>query len=156
MHIQQTSVIVLSVSKKRTTKLETLNPSICIGSRLKMLSRNVENIYRKHLKPHNITLSQLSILFFIAKNNRVRQKEIGKYFSLERSTVSRDLTRLIKNNLINKDGTETRSAVTVTETGLNLLEDIIPSWKLAHEESSALLGENVTTNISEVVNKFRG
>ena len=143
------------MSKKETTQLENLNPGICIGSRLKMLSRNVENIYRKHLKRYGITSSQLSILFFVAKNKEVRQKEIGKYLSLERSTVSRDLTRLIKNGIVTKNGRETRSMLAMTDVGLSLLEEIIPSWTLAHEESSALLGEKVTRDISELVPGFR-
>ena len=82
--------------------------------------------------------------------------EISRYFSLERSTVSRDLKRLIDNELIAKSGFETRSTLNVTETGANLLEEIIPSWKLAHEESSEIMGKGLTTEIDKLVLRFRG
>ncbi len=143
------------MSKNEKSLLQKTEPGICIGSRLKILSRNVENIYRKHLGPYSITSSQLSILFFVAKNEEVRQKDIGKFLILERSTVCRDLTRLIRNGLIAKNRTELRSTVALTKAGGSLLEEVIPSWKMAHEESSELLGEHVMTEIDNLVSRIR-
>ena len=141
------------MSRKNTSKLDTVEPSICIGSRLKMLTRNVENIYRKHLSPFGITSSQLSILFFVAKRKEVRQRDIANFLSLERSTVSRDLRRLVDNGLLTKNGI--RPIVKPTQKGQNVLEEVIPAWKNAHDEASDLLGKGAVSHIGRLTNQLR-
>ena len=155
LYIQQTCVIVFFMSEGRTKNLDSVDPGICIGSRIKMLSRTAENVYRKHLKPYNLTSSQLSILFFVGKKKEVDQKDVGRFLLLERSTVSRDLTRLVENGLILKKGSESRPILVITKKGSARLEEIIPAWKIAHEETTKLLGEDVTTNIDDLVKRFR-
>ena len=126
---------------KKESLLHKINPDVCISRRLKTFNRVVEKIYRNHLNPFDLTSSQLSILFVVGKKGQVAQSEVGKILLLERSTVSRDLTRLVKRKLIDKLGTEIRPMLKLTEAGKGLVDAVIPSWEKAHIEASELLGQ---------------
>ena len=67
----------------------------CIASRLRGLSRKVDSIYRKYLEGTNITENQLSIMMALSKTGEIEQIEFGRILIMERSSLSRSLTRLL-------------------------------------------------------------
>jgi DNA-binding MarR family transcriptional regulator len=113
----------------------------CIGARLRGLSRQVDSIYRKHLEGTNITENQLSIMLALYKTGEIEQIEIGRILNLERSSLSRNLTRLIDQQLVVKNGAVNRPVITLTSTGLIKVKDILPNWQLAMEEIHAIVDE---------------
>jgi DNA-binding MarR family transcriptional regulator len=113
----------------------------CIGARLRGLSRKVDSIYRKHLEGMNITENQLSVMMALYKTGQIEQIEIGKILNLERSSLSRNLTRLITQGFIKKEGAVNRPLISLSEKGVKKVENVLPAWGLAMDEIHDLLDE---------------
>jgi len=113
----------------------------CIGSRLRGLSRQVDSVYRKFLEGTNITENQLSIMFALYKTGETGQIEIGRILNLERSSLSRNLSRLIDQDIIVKKGVVNRPLISLTETGVSKVENMLPAWEMAMDEVHSSLNE---------------
>lgn len=113
----------------------------CIGARLRGLSRQVDSVYRKYLEGTNITENQLNIMFALYKTGEIEQIEIGRILNLERSSMSRNLTRLIDQGLIVKNGAINRPLISLTAKGFKKVKDILPNWKLAMKEVHSMLDD---------------
>jgi len=85
-------------------------------------------------------MSQLSLLMVTGKMKAVPQAELGKMLKLERSTVTRDLTRLVDKGFLVKSGTNSRPVVEMTDAGAEYTERIIPDWYNATQEAKNKLG----------------
>lgn len=120
-------------------KLESVNPKMCFSGRIMRMDRIVNTIFRKHIAPFGLTNSQLSMLFVTAKKKKVTQQLLTKILFLEKSSVSRNMRRLLEANLIEKDGTR---SIQMTTKGKTLLEKVIPEWNKAMEEMNTLLGNS--------------
>jgi DNA-binding MarR family transcriptional regulator len=120
----------------------------CIGARLRGLSRKVDSIYRKHLEGMNITENQLTVMMALYKTGQIEQIEIGKILNLERSSLSRNLTRLITQGFIKKEGAVNRPLISLSEKGVKKVENVLPAWELAMDEIHDLLDENTLTGFN--------
>ena len=112
----------------------------CAGSRLRKLSRIVDNNIRDFLKDFNITESQLTILFALYETKEIGQGELGKELALERSTVSRNINLLVKAGFVNKTE-DYRPGIRINPRGRKLVEDIIPHWERTTDALVKKLGE---------------
>lgn len=112
----------------------------CIASKMRILSRTVDNIYRKHLKGTGITESQLNILFVIRKMNELEVSKIGVMLQLEISSISRNLTRLIDQKLIIKKKKGNTGYISLTEAGNQIVDRLIPKWQQAMDETIHKIG----------------
>lgn len=114
-------------------------------------NRIIANTFRKHLSQFNVTDSQLSILFIISKIERLNQKKISDILILEKSSVHRNLNRLLQNGLINyKEGT----TLSLTKKGKDKLETIIPHWQNAMNEIKIVLSVEGENSLNELHTKL--
>ena len=111
--------------------IERLDGRTCISGKIRRCGRMVSEIFRVRLLPFNITSSQLSILFIVAKMDNVTQNLLSEWLVLEKSTVSRNMKRLLDRKLIQKESGKTFS---MTHDGKVLLEEIVPEWEEAMKE----------------------
>lgn len=102
----------------------------CIGSRIRRLSRIADGHIRSFLGDHKITENQMTILFTLHELGKVEQGKVGGVLCLERSTVSRNIKLLEKQNLILRTS-EYRPEVELTAEGLDLVNILIPQWEKA-------------------------
>lgn len=133
------------------TEIEKTDFSSCIAGKVGLISRLTSNIFRKHLAKHDITESQLSILFITSKMKEITQKQISEFYYLEKSTVSRNLKRLAEKGYLEQ---KQLPKLVITKSGLEFVTEVIPSWKKAMKEIRKALGENGVTAIDEVVTKL--
>lgn len=131
--------------------LETCDPRQCISSRILKCNRIISGVFRKHLLPYNITNSQMSILFILAKRGTSTQQELATMLYLEKSTISRNMKRLFDGDLIEKKNAK---QIEITATGKGFLERIIPAWDCAMEESRALLTEKGEEALTILLNQL--
>ncbi|MGX1928016.1 MarR family winged helix-turn-helix transcriptional regulator [Flagellimonas sp. 2504JD4-2] len=113
--------------------------------------RIIANIFRKHLRPFGITDSQLSILFVITKGSAVNQKRISEKLHMEKSTVNRNLNRLIDSDYIS---TDQDSFLFTTEKGKEFLDGIIPHWHNAMAEVREILEQDGENAINLILGKL--
>lgn len=122
----------------RHPNLDSCDPRLCISSRILKCNRIISSVFRKHLLQYGITNSQLSILFILAKRGETGQQELSNILYLEKSTVSRNMRRLIENGYLVRKSTR---SIFITEKGKDFLEEVVPAWDRAMEEARTLLGE---------------
>ena len=140
----------MSVASKYTN-IDNCNPSTCISGNMMKCKRIIANIFRKHLRPFGITDSQLSILFVITKGSAVNQKRISEKLHMEKSTVNRNLNRLIHNDYIS---TDEDSFLFTTEKGKEFLDGIIPHWHNAMAEVREILEQDGENAINLILGKL--
>ena len=127
---------------------------LCIGNRLRCLSRIVDSGFRASLKDHGITENQLSILFALRKLGRTEQGKIGEALVLERSTMSRNAKLLEKNNIIIRT-TDYRPQIELTQKGEDLVDTIIPLWEDLMDHFTNKLGAIGMQNMVQLEQKLK-
>ncbi|KAA1243953.1 MarR family winged helix-turn-helix transcriptional regulator [Aquimarina sp. RZ0] len=126
---------------------------LCIGSRLRRLSRIADRHFRSKLSEFNITENQMTILFVLNKKGKVEQGKIGQTLVLERSTVSRNIKLLEKQNYI-KRTSDYRPEIELSKKGNELVQKLIPLWEETMDELISKLGENGLTYLSKLENSL--
>lgn len=120
------------MSKVQFPLLEKCNPQNCIVSKTMKINRLMNSLFRKHLSDIDITLSQLSIMFLVSKKETISQNTLGEILYLEKSTVTRNLKRLILSGYLKK---KEGNVIAVTVKGKRLVERTIPNWENAMNEA---------------------
>ncbi len=126
----------------------------CIGSRLRQLSRIVDNEFRSHLSGFDITENQMTILFALSKLDRVEQGIIGQLLSLERSTVSRNIKMLNAKGYIDRSS-DYRPILTLSIEGKTLVNKLVPIWEEIMSELTQKLGDDGITHLKELEQKLK-
>ncbi len=114
-------------------------------------NRLIGQIYRKHILPFELTNSQLSILFMISNGIHINQAKLAEMLAMEKSTVSRNLRRLLESELIIKSP---QNNLTMTRKGKSLLKKVIPAWDQAMKEARSVLGHNGEKAVNLILNKL--
>ena len=78
----------------------------------------------------------------LAKNKIVPQADLGRILVLDRSTISRDLSRLVDQGYVDRKGVINKIDLQITKKGKDYMECIIPDWEKAKDESSQILGDD--------------
>lgn len=138
-------------SKKIYRNIDQCNPRMCISNKVKQLDRITSNIFRKYLRPFGITDSQLTIFFVLAKSGGKTQKQLSEIASLEKSTVNRNLQRLIEKGHLTKSDFP---IIRITDKGKILLESVIPEWDKAMEEIRSILKSDGEESLNNVYQKL--
>ncbi len=125
----------------------------CVGARLRRLSRIVDGYYRKCLVDFNITENQMTVLFVLSVSGKIEQGKVGEKLKLGRSTVSRAVRLLEKQNLIKRTAAY-RPEVELTKQGENLVKKLIPVWEKVMDELAAKLGDSGMQIIGELESKL--
>ncbi len=131
--------------------LDRCRPSTCIGGKMMRCNRLVAQIFRKHLKPFDLTNSQLSTLFIIAKKQGVSQQELASMLVMEKSTVSRNLKRLFDKEYVFKEAKQ----IHITTNGKVFLEEVIPVWEDAMKEVTTMLQSEGVEALDLVLSRLR-
>jgi DNA-binding MarR family transcriptional regulator len=134
------------------TEIEKTDFASCIAGKVGRISRLTSNIFRKHLAKHDITESQLSILFITSKVKEITQKQISEFYYLEKSTVSRNLKRLVDKGYLDQ---KQLPRIVITTAGLDFVTEVIPSWESAMKEIKKELGDSGIEAIDEVIAKLK-
>jgi len=116
------------------------------------LNRITGNIFRKYLSPFGITDSQTSIMFVLSKHeDGLIQNQIATIVQLEKSTLSRNLRRLIEQGYLKKNDA---SKIAITYEGKQLIEKVIPEWQKAMAEIRSYIGQVGEEALSTLLNNL--
>ncbi len=128
----------------------------CVLTRTRLIARAVTNIYDDAFRPFGIQASQFALLVMIAKVGPARRAEVGRINRQDRSTLTRNLKIMLRERWIEEvpDRNGKGRLVTVSETGLRLMETAAPVWREAQKEARKLLGEPGTATVSDVGNQI--
>lgn len=132
--------------------LNSIDPTTCLNGKMNRINRLTGNIFRKHLKGFDITNSQLTMLFVLFKCGECTQKELTDILFMEKSSVNRNLKRLLDKKLITKDNFP---HIAITEAGKRLLETVVPSWQAAMKEIREALQQDGEAAVDTLLTKLK-
>lgn len=125
----------------------------CFAGRVRILSRVATRIYDDALRPHGVRVSQMNVLAAVAARGPVPASEICRRLRLDKSTLSRDLDRLLERGWVRStQGAGRARDLEATDSGRALIRAVLPAWEGAQERARRVLGAAVTGGILEAVN----
>lgn len=79
----------------------------------------------------NLSNSQVSFLFVVLKKKSIAQKEFSNILRLEKSTVNRNIGRLIKQNYLLQNQ---YNKIEITTDGVAMVKKVISIWQNTMKE----------------------
>jgi DNA-binding MarR family transcriptional regulator len=114
----------------------------CISTRVRQLSRIVTRVYDDAMRPHKITASQFTLLTQLANQDGITAAEIGSTLDIEKSTLSRNLKRLLALGHIKMDPPAGRRGrgLHLTPGGKVVIQEAFPLWQAAQKRAIEVMG----------------
>jgi DNA-binding MarR family transcriptional regulator len=140
---------------KKKSNVDFNDENFCcpLGS-MTRLTRIINKMFRCHFTKLNVSNSQVGIFMILAEKGEITQGEIGKMMELERSTISRDLVRLVDQGYLYKAKGGKSPLIGLTKKGQELATEISVEWKKGYDESRDLLGEKGLAALKELEKKI--
>jgi DNA-binding MarR family transcriptional regulator len=126
----------------------------CLAVRVRLLNRTITSIYDDALRPLGLTAGQLNILVIIAKRGPISPGEIARRLNMEKSTVSRTISRMRNNGWVRVMAGESgqKQLLSLKRQGKTLLGDSLPAWEEAQTRARAVLGQRGADSIHSIGN----
>ena len=114
----------------------------CISTRVRQLSRIITRVYDDALRPLGITASQFTLLTQLAQQDGITAVEIGHSLDIEKSTLSRNLKRLLALGHITMDPPAGRRGrgLHLTPKGEMVIQQGFPVWRDAQTRTIRVMG----------------
>ncbi len=127
--------------------------SACLATRVRQLSRIVTRVYDDALRPLGITGSQYTLLAQLASRDGITAVEIGGDLDIEKSTLSRNLKRLLALGHLIMDPPAGRRGrgLHLTPKGQAVLKDAYPIWQGAQTKANTALGTDSRGKLDELL-----
>ena len=115
----------------------------CLGYRTRKLARAVTRLYNDRLRPLGLNLTEMNLLAAIAAQGSVQPARLGRAMALEKSTLSRNSSRLVERGWVEvRDHPDGRGVLlTLTARGNQMLLRAVPVWKQAQQQAQSLVAE---------------
>ncbi len=125
----------------------------CLATRVRQLSRIITRVYDDAMRPLGITASQYTLLAQLAARDGITAVEIGHELDIEKSTLSRNLKRLLALGLIIMDPPAGRRGrgLHLTPKGQGVLRDAFPVWQTAQSHATAVMGSDSRGTLDELL-----
>jgi DNA-binding MarR family transcriptional regulator len=135
--------------------IATLTSEACIATRVRQLSRIITRVYDDALRGHGITASQFTLLTQLAQQDSITAAEIGFSLDIEKSTLSRNLKRLLALGHIIMDPPAGRRGrgLHLTPRGQAVIKDAYPLWSAAQKRATDVMGPNGRSTLDNLVSQ---
>ncbi|HZA83886.1 MAG TPA: MarR family transcriptional regulator [Actinomycetes bacterium] len=113
----------------------------CLGYQTRKLARAVTRLYNDRLRPLGLNLTEMNLLAAIAAQGAVQPARLGRAMALEKSTLSRNSSRLVERGWVEvRDHPDGRGVLlTLTARGNKMLLRAVPAWKQAQQQAQSLV-----------------
>lgn len=127
------------------------SPCYCIN--LKRATNSLCKFYDKKMESAGLTASQFSLINDIRLLDTCSKAELSEYAKLDKSTITRNLKILRDKGYIQDLSTnESReSQVTLTELGLEKIEDGNVAWKEAQDHIKEMIGSENIVQLKKIL-----
>ncbi|MFT4986828.1 MAG: DNA-binding MarR family transcriptional regulator [Glaciecola sp.] len=129
------------MKKKKEIDVIAGNRCCPLGS-LTLLSRKIGKIFRCHMMKLNVTNSQVGIFMILFHKREVVQNKLSLMLDLDKSTISRDLVRMVDRGYLFKANGKRSPIIGLTQKGEKLANEIYQEWEKGYAESVKILGED--------------
>jgi len=127
----------------------------CLATRVRQLSRIVTRVYDDAMRPLGITASQYTLLAQLAARDAITAVEIGHELDIEKSTLSRNLKRLLALGHISMDPPAGRRGrgLHLTPKGQAILKDAFPVWQDAQKRAFTVMGAESRNTLDNLLHQ---
>ena len=131
------------IAKAELESIATSTSEGCIATRVRQLSRIITRVYDDAMRAHKITASQFTLLTQLAQTDGITAAEIGLELDIEKSTLSRNLKRLLALGHIIMDPPAGRRGrgLHLTPRGQAVIKDAYPVWQAAQRRATEVMGK---------------
>ncbi|WP_417671713.1 MarR family winged helix-turn-helix transcriptional regulator [Roseibium sp.] len=100
--------------------------------------------YDRAARQIGLRASQFSVLAYISKHEGQKAQELAGGFSMERTTLLRNISGLLAKGLVRDEDPEKGKGrcYFLTETGKVLLKEALPLWQKAQRDLAEEIGED--------------
>lgn len=125
----------------------------CIATRVRQLSRIITRVYDDAMRPLGITASQFTLLTQLASRDGITAVEIGGDLDIEKSTLSRNLKRMLALHLITMDPPAGRRGrgLHLTPKGQSVIKEAYPIWLSAQQKAVAAMGPETRATLDSLL-----
>lgn len=128
----------------------------CLAGRIRILNRVVTGLYDDALRPHGLRVTQMNVLVAIAMMGPIPSAAICRRLRLEKSTLSRDLGRLVERGWVRMTpGGGRTQQLEITDRGRKLLQTVTPAWEDAQSQVRRMLGPSLIKQLIAAVDGDR-
>jgi len=133
----------------------------CVCGNLRKASRSITQFYDKLLAPSGITITQLALLRTISIGNSSTISKLSKDMYIDRTTLTRNLDLLKKQDLIKIESSsdKRKRIVTITNRGKAQMTKALPLWERAQGTIIEKFGKGnwreINTGLNEISNIAR-
>ncbi|GLS30099.1 DNA-binding transcriptional regulator, MarR family [Mesorhizobium albiziae] len=107
----------------------------CLVRSARRTANVVTRAYNQHLAPSGLEVTQFSILCTIAMELAKSASELADMVGVERSTLARNLDRLIAAGLVEAEKGDGRRLVhRLTDRGAAMIAQALPLWRQAQDD----------------------
>jgi len=143
----------LESDRTSLSEIAETTAAACIATRVRQLSRIVTRVFDDAMRPLNITGSQYTLLTQLASRDGITAVEIGHDLDIEKSTLSRNLKRLLALGLIIMDPPAGRRGrgLHLTAKGQVVIRDAYPVWQEAQRRATDVLGPDARMILDDLL-----
>jgi DNA-binding MarR family transcriptional regulator len=125
----------------------------CLATRVRQLSRIITRLYDDAMRPLGITASQYTLLAQLASRDGITAVEIGHELDIEKSTLSRNLKRLLALGMIIMDPPAGRRGrgLHLTPKGQSVLKEAYPVWQAAQGRTVGVMGVETRSKLDDLL-----
>ncbi len=130
----------------------------CVAGRIRVLNRLVTRIFDEELRDLGLTVAQANVLVVVGRLGPVPMGQVGERLSLEKSTLSRNVERMLRHGWIDATPGEDRRTqlLRLTPAGRKLIDASAPAWRRAQGRSEDLLGRRGVDSIARRARRAGG
>ena len=111
-----------------------MSETACISAALRRTANLVTRVYNAYLAPSGLEVTQYSILRKIQSGKAGSASELAELVGVERSTLARNLERLVSAGLVSTRTGEGRRVVhLLTPAGEQKIDAALPLWREAQQ-----------------------
>jgi len=117
----------------------------CLGYRTRKLARAVTRLYNDRLRHLGLNIAEMNLMAAIASQSSVQPAKLGRAMELEKSTLSRNSSRLVERGWVEiRDQPHGRGVLlALTPRGNETLAHALPAWKEAQGQAQSLVAETL-------------
>ena len=120
----------------------------CLAFRVRRLNRRVTRLYDAALRPFGLTIAQFNMLVALGLGLDLKASDLSRALDLEKSTVSRNLKRLIERRWVRP--VDEARVLRLTAAGQRLVRRALPAWRQAQREAAVAIDADLVDAIRRV------